>query len=64
MPSGAAEIKAAVLKLAGAPNLADKSWVTAQYDKYVQGNTIQAQPDDSVPDAANWCDGKIYRKTG
>ena len=47
MPSGAAEIKAAVLKLAGAPNLADKSWVTAQYDKYVQGNTIQAQPDDS-----------------
>lgn len=47
MPSGAAEIKAAVLTLAGAPNLADKSWVTAQYDKYVQGNTIQAQPDDS-----------------
>jgi phosphoribosylformylglycinamidine synthase len=27
--------------------LADKSWVTSQYDKYVQGNTIQAQPDDS-----------------
>jgi phosphoribosylformylglycinamidine synthase len=47
MPSGASEIKAAVLKLAGTPNLADKSWVTAQYDKYVQGNTIQAQPDDS-----------------
>ena len=47
MPSGASEIKAAVLKLAGAPNLADKSWVTTQYDKYVQGNTIQAQPDDS-----------------
>jgi phosphoribosylformylglycinamidine synthase II len=42
-----AEIKAAVLKLAGTPNLADKSWVTSQYDKYVQGNTIQAQPDDS-----------------
>jgi phosphoribosylformylglycinamidine synthase len=47
MPSNAAEIKAAVLKLAGTPNLADKSWVTSQYDKYVQGNTIQAQPDDS-----------------
>ncbi len=47
MPANAAEIKAAVLKLAGAPNLADKSWVTSQYDKYVQGNTIQAQPDDS-----------------
>ena len=47
LPSNAAEIKAAVLKLAATPNLADKSWVTSQYDKYVQGNTIQAQPDDS-----------------
>ena len=43
----ASDIKAAVLKLASAPNLADKSWVTSQYDKYVQGNTIQSQPDDS-----------------
>jgi phosphoribosylformylglycinamidine synthase len=47
IPSLASEIKAAVLKLAAAPNLADKSWVTSQYDKYVQGNTIQSQPDDS-----------------
>jgi len=47
LPTNAAEIKAAVLKLAATPNLADKSWVTSQYDKYVQGNTIQAQPDDS-----------------
>ena len=47
MPQTSTEIKAAVLKLAGATNLADKSWVTAQYDKYVQGNTIQSQPDDS-----------------
>jgi phosphoribosylformylglycinamidine synthase len=47
LPTNASEIKAAVLKLAGTPNLADKSWVTSQYDKYVQGNTIQAQPDDS-----------------
>ena len=47
IPTTSAEIKAAVLKLAAAPNLADKSWVTSQYDKYVQGNTIQAQPDDS-----------------
>ena len=46
IPSNAAEIKAAVLKLAAAPNLADKSWVTSQYDKYVQGNTIQSPPDD------------------
>ena len=47
IPETAAEVKAAVLKLAAAANLADKSWVTSQYDKYVQGNTIQSQPDDS-----------------
>ena len=47
LPTSASEIKAAVLKLAATPNLADKSWVTGQYDKYVQGNTIQSQPDDS-----------------
>jgi phosphoribosylformylglycinamidine synthase len=41
------EIRATVLKLAAAPNLADKSWITDQYDRYVQGNTIQSQPDDS-----------------
>jgi len=40
-------IKAAVLKLMAAPNIADKSWVTKQYDRYVQGNTILAQPEDS-----------------
>ena len=47
IPSTAEEIKATVLKLAATPNLADKSWVTDQYDRYVQGNSIQSQPDDS-----------------
>ena len=47
IPLTATEVKDAVLKLAAAPNLADKSWITSQYDKYVQGNTIQSQPDDS-----------------
>ena len=42
MPTTASEIRAAVLKLISSPNLADKSWVTSQYDKYVQGNTIQS----------------------
>jgi phosphoribosylformylglycinamidine synthase len=41
------QIKETILKLAATPNLADKSWVTSQYDRYVQGNTIQSQPDDS-----------------
>jgi phosphoribosylformylglycinamidine synthase II len=47
MPSSAPEISAAILKLISSPNLADKSWITSQYDKYVQGNTIQSQPEDS-----------------
>ena len=47
LPTTTDEIKATVLKLAATPNLADKSWVTDQYDRYVQGNSIQAQPDDS-----------------
>ena len=47
LPSTADEIKNAVLKLMASPNLADKTWVTSQYDRYVQGNTILAQPEDS-----------------
>ncbi len=47
MPTNADEIKAAILKLIASPNIADKSWVTSQYDKYVQGNTVLAQPEDS-----------------
>jgi phosphoribosylformylglycinamidine synthase len=47
IPQSDVEIIAAVLKMAATPNLADKSWVTNQYDRYVQGNTVQSQPDDS-----------------
>lgn len=47
IPQTAQEIKAAILIMAATPNLADKSWVTNQYDRYVQGNTVQSQPDDS-----------------
>jgi len=47
IPSTADEIRSTVLQLAATPNLADKSWVTDQYDRYVQGNSIQSQPDDS-----------------
>ncbi|GAB2611465.1 phosphoribosylformylglycinamidine synthase subunit PurL [Pseudactinotalea suaedae] len=43
----AAELRAQVLAVAGSPNLASKSWVTDQYDRYVQGNTALAQPDDA-----------------
>ena len=47
LPATPDEIKAAVLKLMAAPNIADKSWVTNQYDRYVQGNTVLSQPEDS-----------------
>jgi phosphoribosylformylglycinamidine synthase II len=46
-PSSAAEVKRTWLTMTGTPNLASKSWVTAQYDRYVMGNTILAQPEDS-----------------
>ena len=41
------DLAATLLKLVGAPNQADKSWVTDQYDRYVRGNSILAQPEDS-----------------
>ena len=47
IPQTAQEVKDAILMMAATPNLADKSWVTNQYDRYVQGNTVQSQPDDS-----------------
>ena len=47
MPQSPEEVREAILKLISSPNMADKSWVTSQYDKYVQGNTIQSQPEDS-----------------
>ncbi len=41
------ELRATVLRMAAAPNLTDKSWVTDQYDRYVLGNTVLAQPEDA-----------------
>ena len=46
-PKSAAEIKQTWLTMTGTPNLAAKTWVTSQYDRYVMGNTILAQPEDS-----------------
>jgi phosphoribosylformylglycinamidine synthase len=36
-----------LLRMLAAPNLASKSWVTDQYDRYVLGNTVLAQPEDA-----------------
>jgi len=46
-PNDDVELRATVLRLAGSPNLCDKSWITDQYDRYVRGNTVLAQPSDS-----------------
>jgi phosphoribosylformylglycinamidine synthase subunit PurL len=46
-PHDVAELRETVLRLAGSPNLADKSWITDQYDRFVMGNTVLAQPEDA-----------------
>ncbi|WP_333771665.1 phosphoribosylformylglycinamidine synthase subunit PurL [Streptomyces sp. IBSBF 2435] len=46
-PSTAEELREQVLALVGSPNQASKAWVTDQYDRFVQGNTVLAQPEDS-----------------
>jgi len=40
-------LRETLLELVAAPNLAGKSWITDQYDRYVLGNTVLAQPEDS-----------------
>src|SRR5256885_7700202 len=46
-PRGGDELRATLLRLAASPNLCDKTWVTEQYDRYVLGNTVLAQPEDA-----------------
>nr|WP_231957096.1 MULTISPECIES: phosphoribosylformylglycinamidine synthase subunit PurL [unclassified Actinoplanes] len=46
-PTTGAELRETVLRMAASPNLCDKTWVTEQYDRYVLGNTVLAQPEDS-----------------
>jgi phosphoribosylformylglycinamidine synthase len=46
-PSTGDELLSTLLTLVASPNLCDKSWITDQYDRYVQGNTVLAQPEDS-----------------
>lgn len=46
-PQTVAELKATALRLLASPNLCSKAWVTDQYDRFVQGNTALAMPDDA-----------------
>ncbi|BDZ45263.1 phosphoribosylformylglycinamidine synthase subunit PurL [Naasia aerilata] len=46
-PSEGAELREQFLRLTASPNLADKGWITDQYDRYVLGNTALSFPDDA-----------------
>jgi len=46
-PATPDELRETLLRLVASPNLCDKSWITDQYDRYVRGNTVLAQPHDS-----------------
>jgi phosphoribosylformylglycinamidine synthase II len=71
-PTTGEELRDTLLRMVASPNLCDKSWITDQYDRYVQGNTVLAQPSDSgmirVDDSTNLgvalstdCNGRFAR---
>jgi phosphoribosylformylglycinamidine synthase II len=41
------ELAALLLRMVASPGLCSRAWVTDQYDRYVQGNTVLAQPEDA-----------------
>jgi phosphoribosylformylglycinamidine synthase II len=45
-PADGDGLRADLLALLGSPGLADKSWVTDQYDRYVRGDTVLAMGED------------------
>lgn len=46
-PSTGDELRGTLLRLLASPNVASKAWITDQYDRYVLGNTVLAQPEDA-----------------
>ena len=42
-----ADLRALLLRMVASPGLCSRAWVTDQYDRYVQGNTVLAQPEDA-----------------
>jgi phosphoribosylformylglycinamidine synthase subunit PurL len=46
-PGTGPELRATLLRMVASPNLCSRAWVTDQYDRYVRGNTVLAQPEDS-----------------
>jgi phosphoribosylformylglycinamidine synthase subunit PurL len=46
-PSTGEDLRQALLAVVSSPNQADKSWVTDQYDRYVRGDSVLTQPENS-----------------
>ena len=46
-PATGEELREQFEQVLTSPNIADKSWVTKQYDRYVLGNTVLGEPDDA-----------------
>lgn len=46
-PVSGEQLAQTLLLMVASPNLCDKSWVTDQYDRYVRGNSVLAQPEDA-----------------
>ncbi|HYA53225.1 MAG TPA: phosphoribosylformylglycinamidine synthase subunit PurL, partial [Streptosporangiaceae bacterium] len=46
-PRTGGELRAALLALLASPSLADKTWVTQQYDRHVRGDTVLAAGEDA-----------------
>ncbi len=46
-PSTPAELTATLLRMVASPGLCSRAWVTDQYDRYVRGDTVLAQPSDA-----------------
>nr|WP_051130755.1 phosphoribosylformylglycinamidine synthase subunit PurL [Nesterenkonia alba] len=47
LPGDAESLGQALVDLMTSPNMADVSWITDQYDRFVGGNTALSQPDDA-----------------
>jgi phosphoribosylformylglycinamidine synthase II len=46
-PSTPDELRATLLRMVAGPGLCSRAWVTDQYDRYVRGATVLAQPSDA-----------------
>ena len=46
-PSTPGELRATLLRMVASPGLCSRAWVTDQYDRYVRGATVLAQPSDA-----------------